>query len=111
MCVRQGLANSETRYNNSRDLSLQAKASRFWPATGSDFVSYQDHVEKAWSVYAFDASHFDVRCCARSGDPSGYGRRLRAAGKVFGKCFIYLAGIEDAEVPVGKQGKYSTAFD
>lgn len=70
----------------------------------------QNYVEESGAVDAFNAGHFNVGCGAGAGDVGGEGWGLLAAIEVFREGFNDLAGMEDAEVPVGEQGEDAAAF-
>ena len=73
-------------------------------------VANENYMEKAWPVDAFDARHFNICRGAGTGDPGDERGWLLERGEVLGQGFHNLAGLEDAEVPIGQQGEHAAAF-
>jgi hypothetical protein len=79
---------------------LSRSSAGLWIVSSSFFagqiIAHQDHVEKARSVDALDARHFNVCRGAGPGDPGDQSRRLLAAVEVLGQRLDHLAGAENA---------------
>ena len=67
-------------------------------------------VEKARAVHAFNPGHLDVGSRARSGHVGRQPWWLFAASEVLGKSFDNLAYAQDAEMPIGQEGKDAAPF-
>src|ERR1019366_7424984 len=73
-------------------------------------IAHQDDMQEARSMHSLDARHFNIGRGAWAGDIRRECRGFGTTIEILGQRFHYLAGAQDAEMPVRQQSDRAASF-